>query len=271
MVFIDENRVSWLWPFRRSPCAEKKTLHAEMESLYDIAGAMEMGFARENLMDFSQPLRRSSKLYKFDVERSEDRQHYRLYCDDGEFLLYAQLAQDKRHVYVFPYDPLDKRSNVLFDANKPAFTMTCDETHTEWRLLQEHHKGCSCTWKHVSCGCQRRPEVAYIKQRNEDIGEGTSNQMDVHLAPMRGEACGQHLLTKLPIWNDELDSLVLEFKGRHGHVQASAKNFQLIQEQGGNLVCQYCKIGTNTFSLDFKFPLTVIQAFGISLTTLFQI
>jgi hypothetical protein len=78
----------------------------------------------------------------------------------------------------------------------------------------------------------------------------------------------QQLVTKAPVWNDSVGSLVLDFKGRT--IIPSAKNFQLScgssQEQ---VVCQCGKIGKDEFSIDFKYPLSVIQAFGISLTTIF--
>eukprot|EP00425_Heterocapsa_triquetra_P037893 CAMPEP_0195089840 /NCGR_PEP_ID=MMETSP0448-20130528/29021_1 /TAXON_ID=66468 /ORGANISM="Heterocapsa triquestra, Strain CCMP 448" /LENGTH=113 /DNA_ID=CAMNT_0040123615 /DNA_START=116 /DNA_END=454 /DNA_ORIENTATION=- len=70
----------------------------------------------------------------------------------------------------------------------------------------------------------------------------------------------QHLITRQPVWNDEVESLVLDFKGRN--VTASAKNFQLALEQKpAHVICQYGKLTNTDFGLDFKFPLNVIQAF----------
>merc|ERR1712060_83903 len=228
-----------------------------------------MGLARENTTDFMLPLKRSNKLFKFNVKRSEDGRQYRLYCDDNGFLMYAKVAQDTRRIDFHLYDPLDKTHKTLYDPNKPAFTMTCNECHTEWRLVKERGDECNCMRKHVPCGCQGNMEIASIRQSKEQIGDGTGNRMDVHLAPNEWDPCNQQLVTKMPTWNDDLETLVMDFVGRRGRIQASAKNFQLVQEQNQkHLVCQYCKIGSNSFSLDFRFPLSVIQAFGISLTTL---
>lgn len=271
MGFIDENRVSWLWPLRRSPSAEKQILDEKTESLgggraFDIADAMEMGFARENTADFMLPLKKLSKLFKFNIKRSEDGRQYRLFCDNGGFLMYAKVAHDNLCVEFFLYDPLDTRQKALYDPNRPAFTMKCNESHTEWRLVKEQCDDCNCRRKHLPCGCQGKLEVACIRHSKEEIGDGTGNRMDVRLASNDKDTFSHELMTKMPTWNEDLGSLVLDFKSRR--VQASAKNFQLVQEQNQkHLVCQYCKIGPNSFGLDFRFPLTVIQAFGISLTT----
>lgn len=262
-----------MWPLRGSPSAEKDIAGKGAAALegkrsYDIANAMEMGLARENTRDFMTPLKKWNRLFKFDVKRSADERHYRLYCDDGEFLMYARFAQDRRRVDVFLYDPLDIRQSILFDPDKPAFSMTINESNSEWRLVKEKRDDYECMRTHMACGCQGRQEVACIRQTQQDVGDGSSYNMDIDLAPMHGEACGRHLVTKMPVWSAEVDSLVLDFKGRHA--QASSKNFQLVQQEGSrHVVCQYCELGTNSFSLDFKFPLTVIQAFGIALSTLF--
>merc|ERR1712060_178485 len=78
----------------------------------------------------------------------------------------------------------------------------------------------------------------------------------------------QQLTTMKPVWNEEIQSLVLDFKGRPA--QSSAKNFQIaLRQKPTHVICQYCKLGPTKFGLDFKYPLSVIQAFGISMTTLF--
>jgi len=124
-----------------------------------------------------------------------------------------------------------------------------------------------------------------------NIGDGIFNQMEVCVPglhsdesrviwcpklgrgdlgsePMDGSFESQRLVTKHPAWNDEVESLVLDFKGRS--VQSSAKNFQLsLGQRPEHVICQYGKIGTNEFSLDFRYPFSCIQAFGASLTTMF--
>ena len=57
---------------------------------------------------------------------------------------------------------------------------------------------------------------------------------------------------------------MLNFNGRV--TQASVKNFQLIAKDG-NTVMQFGKIDQNIFNLDFSFPLSPLQAFGIALSS----
>jgi len=275
MVFQDESRTSWLWPLRRSPSTEKKALGqdessgSDVERGFEIADAMEMGLAREFTTDFMRPLKQSSRLWKFHVQRSEDRQQYRLYCDDGEFLMFARASQDWRRVDFFLYDPRGDRDCQLYDPDRPAFSMTSNAQKTEWRLVKERCDNCHCALKRSACGCQAKQEVFRVRHSRQDVGDGTNHCMEVQMLPADGRR-GQDedtLVTKLPVWNDEAESLVLDFKGRR--VLSSAKNFQLTQEEDmKHVVLQHCKIAPNTFSLDFRFPLTVIQAFGISLTTI---
>lgn len=273
MVFKEETYTSWLWPLFQSPSAEKRALGRDVESAdgkreTDIVDAMEMGFAREFAADFVRPLRQSSRLWKFHVKRSIDRQHYRLFRDDGEFLVYANLSKEGRHINFFLYDPLQKHSS-LFDPNRPAFTMSFNQSKTEWRLVQEHDDSCKFSYRQSGCRCRGKQELCCIRHARQIVGDGTCNCMEM-VIPM-DEVDPQmirRLVTRLPVWNDEVESLVLDFGDRE--VQSSPKNFQLVLEEYPKLlVCQYCKIGANTFSLDFRYPLGVIQAFGASLATLY--
>eukprot|EP00747_Dinoflagellata_sp_TGD_P189724 gnl/TRDRNA2_/TRDRNA2_50419_c0_seq1.p1 gnl/TRDRNA2_/TRDRNA2_50419_c0~~gnl/TRDRNA2_/TRDRNA2_50419_c0_seq1.p1 ORF type:complete len:287 (+),score=49.14 gnl/TRDRNA2_/TRDRNA2_50419_c0_seq1:47-907(+) len=284
MVFqAEESRTSWLWPLiRRSPITEKKAC-CEMEDegmdvdrYFDIADSMEKGLARELVSDFTQPLRKARKLWKFRVERSEDRVQHRLYCDNGEFLMYARAYPETLKVAFFLYDPLEAQS--LYDPGRPAFTMTCNQAKTEWRLVQERCEGDHrYSPKLLASGTGGKQEIAIIRHSKVNVGEGINYTMDCTLPGVRTKASNpdsetspqaNELITKSPVWNEEVESLVLDFKGRR--VLSSAKNFQLTtEEKPDHVVCQYGKIGPNVFGLDLKHPLSLVQAFGISMTTLY--
>lgn len=275
MVFLDESPASWLLrPLRRSASEEKQALHKAnkanaIERSLDMAEMMEQGLSRELVSDFTQPLQHSNRLWKFQVERSEDKHEFRLYCSRGEFLMFARVARDARHVSFFLYDPLSHES-TLYDPDRPAFTMSYSSSKTEWRLFQERCDSCHYSPQHLACGCcQGRLEILDIHHSRQAVGDGVNHCMDIY-APASMHCEEQRFVSKLPVWNDEVASLVLDFKGRR--VLASAKNFQLAQEEHpGHVVCQYGKIGPDTFGLDFRYPMTVIQAFSISLTTLFWV
>lgn len=276
-----------------SKLPEKKVLEDEdkwdRERAFNIADSLENGMAREIVTEFMHPLRRASKLWKFHVLRSEDKLQYRLFSDDGDFLMYARADLEARKMSFYLYNPSDKGVN-LFNADKPAFAMTWNNERTEWRLVQERCENCQFSPKHLTCSCYGKQQVAWIRHHCKPVGDGIFNCMEIHVPGLyadggrvvwcpllgRGDLSqpiddsheAQKLVTKQPTWNEEVESLVLDFKSRH--ILSSAKNFQLVLSQKpDHVLCQYGKIGPQTFSLDFKYPLSVIQAFGTSLTTLF--
>jgi hypothetical protein len=281
MGFLDESYATLLSPLRRPSPKEKEVgkCHSEdhdgrnNDRYFDIADYMERGLARELVADFMEPLPDASSLWKFCVQRSDDRQEYRLYCDGGEFLMYARASRDCRRLDIFLYDPKDKES-TLFDPLRPAFTMAANAAKTEWRLTQERCDNCRHSpEQHATCCCCRGrvSELLRVRHSNVEVGDGVNHCMDVFVPvdDNYGYAREHRFITKMPVWNDKVECLVLDFKGRK--ILASAKNFQLASEadESERVVCQYGKLSTNSFGLDFRYPLTVVQAFGISLTTLF--
>eukprot|EP01135_Chromosphaera_perkinsii_P003244 Nk52_evm19s239 gene=Nk52_evmTU19s239 len=74
------------------------------------------------------------------------------------------------------------------------------------------------------------------------------------------------LKNKAPVWNDDIQSFVLNFHGRV--TVASVKNFQLIHENDPDYVLlQFGKVGDDAFTMDYQFPMTAIQAFSIVLSS----
>lgn len=252
----------------------------DTERAYDIADSLEKGLAREITSDFQHPLKRSKSLWKFRVLRSEDKLQYRLFSQGGDFLMYASACPKDHRISLYMYDPQDPEQADLFDPSRPAFTMNFSDDNTEWRLVEEQCELCRYNSRQHCC-CSKH-EVARIRHHQERLGDGIFNNMEIDLpglCPWTGasmKACQeefheaparQTLVTRMPVWNDEVDSLVMDFKGRH--VLSSSKNFQLVSPaKPSSVVCQYAKIGHSAFGLDFKFPLSVVQAFGISLTSL---
>jgi hypothetical protein len=70
---------------------------------------------------------------------------------------------------------------------------------------------------------------------------------------------------KSPVWNEKLKAYVLNFNGRV--TKASVKNFQLAEPENPNKVfLQFGKVDSNKFTLDYRFPLSGIQAFCIAIS-----
>jgi len=72
---------------------------------------------------------------------------------------------------------------------------------------------------------------------------------------------------KRPKWDPQQRGHVLNFKGRV--TESSVKNFQLCCMETGDLtMLQFGRVKKNTFTLDFGYPLSAIQAFAICLASL---
>ncbi len=76
------------------------------------------------------------------------------------------------------------------------------------------------------------------------------------------------LQNRPPWWNVELGSFVLNFGGRVS--VASVKNFQLCdRNEQDHIMLQFGRIeGRHSFTMDFQYPLTAVQAFAIAISSL---
>jgi tubby-related protein 1 len=73
------------------------------------------------------------------------------------------------------------------------------------------------------------------------------------------------LKNKEPSWNEQLRAYVLNFSGRV--TMPSVKNFQLVdQDNPSKVLMQFGKVDTEKFTLDFQYPISGLQAFGIALS-----
>ena len=99
-------------------------------------------------------------------------------------------------------------------------------------------------------------------------GADTSSSLSDPLAASPGGSMTDRqysLKNRHPQWDKELGCFLLNFNGRVSH--SSRKNFQLVTVDE-KVVMQFGKRGKNTFILDWGWPLTPIQAFGIALAVM---
>ena len=72
------------------------------------------------------------------------------------------------------------------------------------------------------------------------------------------------LENKPPSWNNEAGAYVLNFNGRV--TMASVKNFQLCTHDEQHIM-QFGRTGNDEFSLDVQWPMSLFQAFAVSLSS----
>jgi hypothetical protein len=275
MVFQEESIATRWWSFiGRSPRGgvDKDTQPEEIDAL----SLAEKGLAHECSENFLQPENLSGKLSRFTVRRSRNRTQYRLFRDSGEFAMYAEVRFLAKEVCFFMYDPDDKE-NGLYDPDRPAFRMEFDESRTAW-VMSHFLDGAWSSPRRQSCqGSRRQEEVLFVEHSKEKIGDGINYALSAEFkskcsepalkCQTNGDAM-QKLETRPAVWNEELQTLVLDFRDRE--IVPSAKNFQVVREcSPQRVVCQHGKICSNTFALDFRAPLSIAQAFAMSVTTLF--
>mmetsp|Transcript_15688 Transcript_15688/g.39858 ORF Transcript_15688/g.39858 Transcript_15688/m.39858 type:complete len:488 (+) Transcript_15688:28-1491(+) len=117
----------------------------------------------------------------------------------------------------------------------------------------------------------RKMEVAipFVEPRGQRIVCRALDEADGLLALAKsGQATGRVACyqNKAPKWNDQIGAFVLNFNKRV--TQASVKNFQLISTEDSDTVyLQYGRVGKDTFTMDYRWPLSAFQAFSICLSS----
>jgi len=93
-----------------------------------------------------------------------------------------------------------------------------------------------------------------------------TRSLSFHLMAPEG-ADALHLCSKMPAWNAELESLILPFEGRSNLV-SSPRNFVVRLADKEQPILQHAQLADNTWCLDFKGPLSVVQAMAIAMASL---
>eukprot|EP01029_Cantina_marsupialis_P026672 TRINITY_DN7226_c0_g1_i1.p1 TRINITY_DN7226_c0_g1~~TRINITY_DN7226_c0_g1_i1.p1 ORF type:complete len:532 (-),score=166.50 TRINITY_DN7226_c0_g1_i1:232-1827(-) len=76
----------------------------------------------------------------------------------------------------------------------------------------------------------------------------------------------EYMINKSPRFDKNANAFVLNFNGRV--TEASVKNFQLVTpEDDDTVLLQFGRVGKQTFTMDFRYPLSPFQAFAICLSS----
>lgn len=92
--------------------------------------------------------------------------------------------------------------------------------------------------------------------------------MSCEVVTAEHQSRARSLHNKPPEWDASTQAWVLDFHGRAPTV--SSKNFQLCLDGSGDVVLQLGKVGRNAFTVDYSWPLSGLQAFGIALSAFDQ-
>mmetsp|Transcript_29232 Transcript_29232/g.70974 ORF Transcript_29232/g.70974 Transcript_29232/m.70974 type:complete len:277 (-) Transcript_29232:225-1055(-) len=253
---------------------------------FDVADELEGGLARESMLTELEPSPPSPGLQRGYVTVSQDGCQYSLYNEASEsFVLYATVTKDLSRVDIFTYRP----SDPLFDMDRPAASMFLNGD--QWTAVLNQCEHCVVGSPASSCSqtSGHSQQIAHGVHRLETVGDGKVNSMHVTIpgrlsdgsrvvwCPRRGLPSLSHatesrgivkIPTRLPEWSKTRQTLELDFKGRM--IQSSARNFQLLSPaQSGELICQFGKVKDPKYQyiLDFKAPLSSVQAFAAALST----
>ena len=119
---------------------------------------------------------------------------------------------------------------------------------------------------------QHNQQQQQQQQQTTDQGNGADNphqEGDATATYVAPDDFGLLALqNRPPWWNVELGAFVLNFGGRVS--VASVKNFQLCDRNDHNyIMLQFGRIqGRHSFTMDFRYPLTAVQAFAIAISSL---
>ncbi len=103
------------------------------------------------------------------------------------------------------------------------------------------------------------------KMVQSDPSAGSGEEI---LNKIRNRTCRDtiYLINNPPRWNEQVGAYVLNFNGRV--TMASVKNFQLVDpEERSTVVLQFGRVGKDEFTMDFRYPITPLQAFAVTLSS----
>jgi len=262
---------------------------------FELAGAMELGRASGTLAPSLMEARQQAlPMRRLSVRRSKDKNDYAVHDEAGRVLLVARLGKDAHEngIDIFTAEGADAEAKT--NAH-PVLRLVHDEEKDMWRLIASR---CSCCEyrlaRHMSAlhGLPRR-EHARIRHFSVplDNGEGLLC-MEVQCpgvckdggqavwCPMRPRDERDVVFkanSRLPTGGNGGGKLSLDF-GQGGRCRmASSKNFAICMGEapsahsatsaGAKDILQFGKIEENHYNLDYRHPLSLVEAFGVAMTT----
>lgn len=122
-------------------------------------------------------------------------------------------------------------------------------------------------------GTFRVMRVYIPKYQSLQMSNATQNEQNGLAKDWEGNIGKVHeLCSRKPCYNREKRRYELDFRDRTrpgSKIKSSAKNFQLIMEEHGKqVILLHGQVGKSKYVMEYRFPLTAFQAFGICLASI---
>jgi hypothetical protein len=172
------------------------------------------------------------------------------------------LAAEEEEVGAITYTAnlLGNRPRIM-DVCVPKLDEDGNPTHV-WKKSSDNDED-----GEVSSSTSRMLSQFKAMQAERDAREQAEADRIINLPTMEDNGL-MVLQNRPPWWNVEIGAFVLNFGGRVS--VASVKNFQLVERTNQEYVMlQFGRIsGRHSFTMDFQYPLTPMQAFAIAISSL---
>mmetsp|Transcript_33189 Transcript_33189/g.98839 ORF Transcript_33189/g.98839 Transcript_33189/m.98839 type:complete len:451 (-) Transcript_33189:112-1464(-) len=201
---------------------------------------------------------------------------YNLFLEDGKRFLLAARKRKKQttsnYIISLDYEDLGRDSEKFFGKLRSNFVGTDFSVYDNGEKNSDQRVELGCvTYGYNVLGTRGPRKVTAAISAVDAAGQPLYNPRDPEdtmLNRLKTEHGLEDLMVmfnKPPRWNEELNAYCLNFNGRV--TEASVKNFQLVTEDNqGYVILQFGKIGRNTFTMDYQWPMSALQAFGMCLS-----
>jgi len=210
---------------------------------------------------------------------------FEMYLEEpNQFLLAGRKKGSKSSNYIIAKDKIDfdkgenyigkLRSNffgtefIIYDKGTKSKEKAKKPEGEEYFYSGRHERGAIIYESNLLGSKGPRQMTVAVPQSSDPTDWPARKDASLILKAFKeGNHDGLYILgNKPPKWNAQARAYVLDFSNRV--TKPSVKNFQLIHSSDPNLVVfQFGRVGKESFSLDFRYPLSPLQAFAIALSS----
>ena len=274
----------------------KPTLPALSRDPLDLLSQAEFGEAREVISEQCQSPSRGSGMSTLFLLRMDNPTDFLLSRESSgaEFLMFTRFYPEKRIFQIYHHSPL----NAGFVEDSPDFKLSWNEDGKKWvaRMCAERIVCETCLYRGRNASFfEEKPVVLQMDQGIQHSTKGSQHWFYMDISGVstanwdrfaecrqcqhqkRDTAGGlQRTLPELRLHSTSptqtsSGDLSIRFLTRGRTIVPSARNLQVVNStpDGVEVVMQFLKLSSTRFNVDFKAPLSPIQALCLALSTHF--